>query len=329
MYAALDLHQKTVQAVVKEEDGTLVKEAKMRRDGKEILEFLNGTNAEVVMESGLNHQYIRDLLKENSYDVKVAHPLMVKAIAYARVKSDRVDARTPTDLLRAKMIPEAYIPDKEIRDLRDLVRRRHRFVEVRTMFKNRIQAELAKRWISYSDEGYQGKLFTQEGRSYLRSLHIDAIDDYLDAVEYNDRKIRELDWKVRTTAENDRYAKLLITIPGVSYYGALLISSEIADVGRFPEYTHLCSYARLVPATHQSGETSYTYSNKKGSSYLNWIMIQCTRSHVRTCESAITRHYNEVRKRRDENVAIVAAARKLMRAMYIMLKEEQPFRLDG
>ena len=126
LYAALDLHQRTVQAVVKEEDGTLVKEAEMRRDGKEILEFLDVTNAEVVMESGLNHQYIRDLLKENNYDVMVAHPLTVKAIAYARVKSDRVDARTLADLLRTKMIPEAYIPDKEIRDLRDLVRRKHR-----------------------------------------------------------------------------------------------------------------------------------------------------------------------------------------------------------
>lgn len=57
-------------------------------------------------------------------------------------------------------------------------------------------------------------------------------------------------------------------------------------------------------------------------------MIQCIRSQVRNCESAITRHFNEVMKRRDENIAIVAAARKLMRAIYIMLKENQAFRLD-
>jgi transposase len=280
------------------------------------------------MESGLNHQYIRDLLKENNYDVNVARPLMVKAIAYARVKTDTVDARTLADLLRAKMIPEAYIPDKEIRDLRDLVRRRYRFVDVRTMFKNRIRAELAKRWINFSDD-YQGKLFTEQGRKYLHSLHIDAIDDYLEEVEHIDAKIKDLDWKVRTTAENDRYAKLLLTIPGISYYGALLISCEIADIERFPDYTHLCSYARLVPSTHQSGETNYSHSDKKGSSFLNWIMIQCTRSDVRNCDSAITRHYNEVKKRRDENIAIVAAARKLMRAINIMLKEEQPLSLDG
>ena len=55
---------------------------------------------------------------------------------------------------------------------------------------------------------------------------------------------------------------------------------------------------------------------------LNWIMIQCTRVHVRRCDSSITRFYTELAKRRGEKVAIVAAARKLMRAMYIMLKEE-------
>jgi RNA:NAD 2'-phosphotransferase (TPT1/KptA family) len=59
-------------------------------------------------------------------------------------------------------------------------------------------------------------------------------------------------------------------------------------------------------------------------------MIQCTRVHVRRCDSAITRFYVQVsRRRRGEKVAIVAAARKLMKAAYIMLKEEKAFRLDG
>ncbi len=62
---------------------------------------------------------------------------------------------------------------------------------------------------------------------------------------------------------------------------------------------------------------------------LNWIMIQCTRVHVRRCDSTITRFYGQVSRRRGEKVAIVAAARKLMKAAYIMLKEEQTFRLDG
>lgn len=323
MYAALDLHEKSVQVVLKDDRGKLVRESKMGKDEEAILEFLDGTRASVVMESGYNHQHIYDVLKERGYDVTVAHPLMVKAIAYAKVKSDKVDARMLADLLRAGMIPEAYVPGKDVREIRDLVRRRHYMVKLRTMLKNKTHVELATRWIKYD-----GDLFTESGKSYLRSLRIDAVNDYLDAIEFLTRKIRELDEKVKPLAGSDRYAKLLLTIPGVGNYSALLISSEIADIKRFPDHEHLCSYAKLAPGVHQSGETQYTFSGA-GNPMLSWIMIQCTRVHVRKYDSAITRFYQQVSRRRGEKVAIVAAARKLMRAIYIMLKEEQPFRLDG
>ena len=323
MYAALDLHEKSIQCVLKDLDGCIVKESKMGKDEDRILEFLDGTRASVVMESGYNHQHIYDVLKEKGYDVKVAHPLMVKAIAYAKVKSDKVDARMLADLLRADMIPEAYVPGKDIREIRDLVRRRQYMVRLRTMLKNKVHAEIATRWIKHD-----GDLFTEEGRAFLRSLSIDAVNDYLETIEFLGRKIRELDEKVRPIAESDRYAKLLMTIPGIGHYSALLISSEIADINRFPDHEHLCSYANLSPGVRQSGETQHA-STGFGNSMLSWIMIQCTRIHVRRCDSAITRFYEQVSKRRGEKVAIVAAARKLMRAMYIMLKEEKAFRLDG
>jgi transposase len=324
-YAALDLHQRSVRCVLKNQDGRIVRESKTVRDEERILTFLDGTNASVVMESGWNHQHIYDVLKERGYDVKVAHPLMVKAIAYAKVKSDKVDARMLADLLRADMIPESYVPGKDIREIRDLVRRRHYMVKLRTMQKNKVHAELATRWIKY-----EGDPFTEDGKRYLRSLSIDAINDYLDTIEFLNRKIRELDEKVKKVVESDKYAKLLMTIPGISFYSALLISSEIADIKRFPDHEHLCSYARLAPGVHQSGETEYARKWSGGNSMLNWIMIQCTRIHVRKYDSsAITKFYQQVSKRRGEKVAIVAAARKLMRAIYIMLKEEQAFRLDG
>ncbi len=323
LYAALDLHEKSVQCVIKNQDGLIVKESKTIKDEEKILTFLDGTNADVVMESGRNHQHIYDVLKERGYDVKVAHPLMVKAIAYARVKTDKVDARTLADLLRADMIPESYVPGKDIREVRDLVRRRHYMVKLRTMQKNKVHAELATRWMKYD-----GDPFTEDGKKYLRSLSIDAVNDYLDTIEFLNTKIHELDEKVKKVVDSDKYAKLLMSVPGISYYSALLISSEIADIKRFPDHEHLCSYAKLAPGVHQSGETQYT-KRSQGDSMLNWIMIQCTRTHVRRYDTAVTKFYQQVASRRGEKVAIVAAARKLMRAIYIMLKEEQAFRLDG
>ena len=166
MYAAIDLHQRTVQLVPKDEQGQIANERKTVKDANNILEFLNGSNATVVMESGYNHEHIYDLLKEKGYDVRAAHPLMVKAIAYAKVKNDKVDARTLADLLRLDMIPECYIPSIETRELRDLARRRHYFVSTRTMFKNKIHAELSRRWIEYS----KAELSSQDGRKRLYPL---------------------------------------------------------------------------------------------------------------------------------------------------------------
>jgi transposase len=325
MYAAIDLHQKTVQLVLKDEKGQIASETKTSKDANIILEFLNGSKATVVMESGYNHEHIYDLLKEEGYDVKVAHPLMVKAIAYAKVKNDKVDARMLADLLRLDMIPECYIPNIETRELRDLARRRHYFVSTRTMFKNKIHAELSRRWMEYS----KADLSSQEGRKHLRSLKLRAVDDYLDSIEFLDAKIKELDSEVKDQALQDKYAKLLVTIPGISYYGALLISSEIADINRFPDAEHLCSYAKLTPGVHQSGDTQYQKVDHKGNRMLNWIMIQCTHIHVLNCDSSVTKHYNRIKETRGSNVAIVAAARKLMKAIYMMLREERTFRLDG
>lgn len=326
MYAALDLGQRTIQAVLKREDGKIIKEIKTRKQADTILQFLKGTHANVVMESGYNHQYLYDLLKGEGYNVKIAHPLMVKAIAYAKVKTDKVDARTLADLLRMDMVPECYIPNENIRNLRDLVRRRHYFVNTRVMFKNKIHAELSKRWIDYSN--IQDP-FNRKGKKYLRSLKIFALDDCLDTTDFLDTKIRELDNEIKKLSSEDKYAKHLITIPGISYYAALLISSEIADINRFPDYEHLSSYAKLVPSTHQSGETQYSRADKKGSQMLNWIMVQCIHTHVRYCNSSITKHYNKIKSKKGSKIAIVAAARKMMRVIYVMLKEDRSFRPDG
>ena len=94
-----------------------------------------------------------------------------------------------------------------------------------------------------------------------------------------------MDNQIKILASKDKYAKHLITIPGISYYAALLISSEIADIKRFPDYEHLSSYAKLVSGTHQSGETQYSKADMKGSQLLNWIMVQCIHIHVRHCDS--------------------------------------------
>lgn len=88
-------------------------------------------------------------------------------------------------------------------------------------------------------------------------------------------------------------AKLLVTIPGIGYFSALLVLSEIGDINRFPDSYHLCSYAGLVPSTLSSGGITYHDAiTKTGSKHLRWIMIECVHIHKRISKNTnITQFY--------------------------------------
>ena len=79
---------------------------------------------QVALEATYGWEWLADLLEEAGYELHLAHPLRTKAIAAARVKTDAVDARTLAHLLRADLLPEAYVAPRELRDLRDLLRHR-------------------------------------------------------------------------------------------------------------------------------------------------------------------------------------------------------------
>ena len=162
--------------------------------------------------------------------MRLAHPLKVKAIAQAKVKTDKIDSETLAHLLRADLLPESYVPPRDIRELRDRVRRRAFLVGMRTMLKNRVQAELAKRGIKPSVS-----LWTREGRALLDGLGLEAVDQILPVMDVLDRQIKEISWGMKRMCGEDPRARLLTTIPGVGYYLALLLVSEIGDVSRFPD----------------------------------------------------------------------------------------------
>ena len=91
-----------------------------------------------------------------------------------------------------------------------------------------------------------------------------------------------------------------MTIPGIGYYSAMLIISEIGDINRFPDSYHLCSYAGLVPSTHSSGGITYHGKiTKTGSKYLRWIMLECLHEHTRIVkDSNITQFYQRLSKKK-------------------------------
>ena len=130
-----------------------------------------------------------------------------------------------------------------------------------------------------------------------------------------------------------QYAEVgvLTSLKGIGVYSTLVIYSEIGDGSSFPTEDHVFSYAGFVPRVHQSGhEQYYGRITKEGSKCLRWILVEAARVHVQWCpERKITKHYEKIKRKRGEKIAIIAAARKLLQVIYHMLKNREPFRIEG
>ncbi|MGC9211192.1 MAG: IS110 family transposase, partial [Nitrososphaeria archaeon] len=210
----------------------------------------------------------------------------------------------------------------ELMQLRELVRYRAELVRMRTKMKNSIHAILLM--YNVKVEGYP---FTQEYINKLKQLNDYRINGYLEVIETLNREINSVDEMIEKQAEQDENAKLLMTVPGISYYSALLISSEIGDISRFPDSSHLVSYAGLAPSTRSSaGKTYYGPITKQGSKYLRWILTQVTWANIRNePEGTVAKFYEKLKKEKGSQKAITAASAKMLKIIYWVLKEKRPY----
>jgi transposase len=131
--------------------------------------------------------------------------------------------------------------------------------------------------------------------------------------------------KINGKIEQEQYrypeVEILKSIPGIDTYSALLVIAEVADFGRFPTPYQLCSYAGLVPSTHQSSNICYNGRiTKQGSKWLRWILVQCAHASVKTRTShRLKRFFLRIARRKGEKKAIVATARKMMIIIWHLL----------
>jgi transposase len=125
--------------------------------------------------------------------------------------------------------------------------------------------------------------------------------------------------------------QLLMTIPGVSYYSALMIYAEIGEIERFDRDKEVVSYAGLNPVIHESGDSRIEGGiSKRGSRQLRWILVQCARTAVHTCKDEyLSRFYDRLAGKKGSQKAIVATARKMLVSIFHMLDREEVYDPPG
>jgi transposase len=318
----LDVHKDSTYATILNSEGKIVNQARMSNE--RVFSYLSHFNVgKVGMESSNQIAPLYRQLSSEGYSVVVSHPKKTRYIAEAKIKSDRVDSKAIAELVRLDALPLAYFPNDEIAKLREKVRRRAFLVRERVKLRVKIKSVLTYEGLKWpTDHG----LFTAKGLTWLHGVNLDSVESYLRVLKPLDDEIKLLSKELQGIAGDDEDVKLLMSIPGIGYYSALLMKSEIGDIHRFPFGERLCSYAGLVPSTHASGRlVRHGSITKEGSRWLRWVMVEAAQTHVHKYDTSITRAYNRIAEKRGKKIAVIAAARRLLMCSYSVLKNKRPY----
>jgi len=281
----------------------------------------------VALEATTNTWAVVNVLKPFVAEVVVSNPLKTKAIAEAKIKTDKVDAEVLAQLLRCDFLPRVWEPSSATQQLRRATARRTQLVVDKTAIKNRIHAVLHQRLINcpFTD------LFCGQGRQWLQALLLDTegraiIDSDLRMLAVVEAEIERQDQVLATHAYDEPQVKLLMTLPGVSLVVAQTLWAVLGEVERFRDADHAASYLGLVPSTHQSGRHCYHGPiTKAGHRHARSLLVQAAQN-LTDHPGPLGAFFRRVAKRRGHNVAVVATARKLVVIAWHMLKANEPYR---
>jgi transposase len=233
-----------------------------------------------------------------------------------------VDAAILAQLLRADLLPEAWIAPPPVRQLRALLRHRVHLVRLRTLLRNRIHAVLA-------DHGYDrpAGCWSGPGRAWLASLELPAVsrevmEDGLALIDAVEARIDRLDWEIRQHARSDPRVKVLTQLPGIGPFTALVILAEVGDISRFGSARKLASWAGLTPTVRGSDRVAhYGHISKQGSAWLRWVLCEAAQTAKRSPQFAAG--YQAIAQRRGKKIATTAVARKLLTRAWHLLTDAE------
>ena len=327
-YIGVDLHQKTSFITKVDEKGKVLQQIHLKNDPETLKSFFKKQpiGSQVVVEATGHWYHFYELIEDRFPDLVLAHPQKVKAIASAKIKTDKIDSGILVQLLRVDLLPRAYVPPREIRDLREVLRYRASLVKLRTQAKNRMDSVITKAGIeSVTKDHFGVKNFRHLAKVEVRPCYKLEVNGYMEVIRDLTREIAKSDEVIKKMAQESPEAQLLMTMPGMGAFSSLLVLSEIGDIRRFPDPEHLCSYGGLEPSVHASGGKSYRgHITKQGSKWIRWILIEGSLHAIRK-----TRRYGKlyarVKKKHGHNAGRTAVARAMLKSIFHMLRKKEAF----
>lgn len=311
----MDVHRSFAQVAVVE-DGLCRDEGRIGVRPEELRAWAAGLRPddEVALEATTNSDAIATLLRPLVRRVVVSNPRKTRAIAEAKVKTDKVDARILAQLLAADFLPGTWVADDRTRMLRRLVMRRTHLVRQRTRLKNQVHAILARNLVPTCPHA---DLFSGVGQRWLGRQDLPAdewrsVDALVRQLDFHGDELAEVERDIAIEAIDDPVVARLMTVPGIDVTVAISIVAAVGDFSRFDDPDRLVSYLGLNPRVRQSGNGPAVYGRitKAGPAQARGMLVEAAFSASRA-PGPLRAFYRRVKDRRGFQVATVATARKM------------------
>ena len=328
-YVSIDLHRHRSVVMQMAADGEVLGWVRLANDPETLVaEVLKaGETPEVAIEATYGWYWAVDALQDAGVNVHLVAPSKVGAFDGRRVKNDQRDCQLLGDLLRANMLPEAWIAPPAVREWRELVRYRAKLVGLRSGLKAQAHAVLAKVGVHVP----MTDLFGVGGRKMLAHLcqhdtrfasaygrRIESLVVLVDA--FNDQ-IDELSKMIAATFRDHAGYHAIQQIDGIGPVTAAILVAEIGDVTRFQSAGHLASWCGLTPR-HRESDTTIKRGpiTKQGSRLVRWAAIEAAQQLRR--DSLLHQRREQIAERRNNRkIAKVAVARRIITLTYYGLRD--------
>ena len=282
-YIGLDVHKRTISYCVKDGSGAIQGEGTLPATRAELDRWMKTLPQPwtAAMEATVFTGWIYDHLKPHAAALKVAHPLMLRAIAASKKKNDRIDAKKICDCLRCDFLPECYMASTAIRERRRTLRYRNLLVRQMVQIKNKTSTLLMEAGVSYNKQrlhkaGYFRELMAtnpdiQDG---LRSLLRLCRETVVRLSKTESALVRSLERDPQLLERVER----LMTIPSVGPITALTWALEVGEAMRFSSIKKAISYCGLCGAQKSSGNTTVrTPLSKQRNKHLQTTLIEAAK----------------------------------------------------
>jgi transposase len=325
----LDVHRDFCEVAISE-DGDVTRGGRIQTLPEEVERFARSLRSddEVVLEATSGAMAIARILRPHVRRVVVANAADVRAISWARVKSDRFDARTLARLLAADLIPEVWIPDEDTQVLRRRVARRAALIRQLVRTKNEVHAVAMRCLLGRPPVS---DLFGKKGRAWLaeQDLPLEEVETAasgLRQIDFLGEEIKALDEMIAKTATGSPQFRRLMTIPGVDIGTAAAVIAAVGDIRRFKSAPELVAYLGLDPTSSQSGEAPARGGriSKRGNPQARSLLVEASWTAIRS-PGPLRAFAERVRAKRGANKAAVAVARKLAVLCWHLLTKEEDY----